>query len=462
MNQPMVIGSGPTSLATISALISLGIRPIVVDVGFHPQLNTEQNSMGRQITIPNKSIKTWNGSSFSFWQVVQHDVRFNRSLKVRPSYGLGGFSRVWGATLLTSRKEQFEQATVKAVEELFPHESPEREMNELLSYFQSFGKSAKFHIQRPRHAVHYSNNGGRYCEYNKKCLDGCPKDAIWSSSQLLKKYLDRNLIDYRPYHLVQRLEFECSTQSVLVTCCEITTGDLSTIRVPKVYLATGPIGTGIILLRSRFFEQLAIDDCQTQFMVALRITSKSPMSNKKETLLSKVWVVDNKDNSLTQVYSSGKSLVSRVQALYPNLPQFIFHALNRCSSRIHPLIRYLPTSSSGKILLRYDAENNRIEVSTRKSRKFPTRFLSICRLLWFLFTRGFIVLKPTRDQVGSGYHFGSSLRVGTHIKEDGSLIPCPNVFVVDASSMQEIDPGGVVYNSMLNTVALVGKGLGNT
>ena len=203
----VVLGSGASALVAVHELLSREIRPVVIDLGF--DLNYRNLFPSIPLTLPkSKSLKLWFGSDHSYIQPNDEMLDF-KNLKIGPSFGFGGFTRVWGATVYSdpvkncARKYLFNIPNEHNLETIDKILNPQQEISdfELYNLYKNLFAKSKFEIIKPKLALHFNE-----CELSQNCVTGCPNDAIWSSAGEFQKLVANNQIDYLPFKYVKKIE----------------------------------------------------------------------------------------------------------------------------------------------------------------------------------------------------------------------------------------------------------------
>jgi len=98
------------------------------------------------------------------------------------------------------------------------------------------------------------------CVYCGLCLYGCPYSLIYSSAQTLKQLIDDGLVDYRPGHVVERLEPAGSRVSVHARA----EGSAVTLQAERVFVGAGVLPSAWLALNSLglFDEPVTMLDSQ--------------------------------------------------------------------------------------------------------------------------------------------------------------------------------------------------------
>ena len=106
-----IIGSGPSSLATVRTLSKSKIK-MKIKVLDIENLNLESNPAG---------LKTYFGSTSIYDQEESSIHHSNMKPVVWPSSGRGGFSRIWGAVFSAENEEIFQSSLKFGIEESDSH-----------------------------------------------------------------------------------------------------------------------------------------------------------------------------------------------------------------------------------------------------------------------------------------------------------------------------------------------------
>jgi hypothetical protein len=346
-----IIGTGPSAFVISSLCDEMGIEYEILDTNNVPNRQTDElkkqwrnlDSRNSQhllnllqkhenSDIGNVGKKNYFGDGFSYssndrlWQYAS-------KTKVASSAGLGGFSRVWGATLLPFAKSDMQNWPIeitdlsKEIQEIYDllpvagnsisqsihyGRSPERavrfardpRIDGLLSSnsFQKIFSGKESEIFESRLALDVSA-----CVPCSSCITGCPRDAIWSSSD---HFTSRNR---KPVLAVEVTKIVETDDSVLV---EGTSPHGHWERkFTRVIISAGPIGTAGILARSGYRSEFKIRDSQTVFLTGFFIGRKHSI-NRRVVTLSQAFA------RIAPSYVS-KSIHVQVYGWNPTLPERI-------------------------------------------------------------------------------------------------------------------------------------------
>ncbi len=253
-----VLGSGPAAISAAVALVNRGRAVTILDAGrtLEPERRRVLDRVSRQEpeswsladleTLRGGDQKTREGaihvklsygSDFPYRDVERPlkdgDAGFNYSM------ARGGFSSVWGASLLPYRAEDIAgwpismadlEPHYRAVLEFMPSAGVRDDLEPLLPSFtdradpfrpsaqasrflEDIGrnraalKKAGIHFGRSRMAASASGDAKRHpCVYCGRCLYGCPYSLIYSAAHTLDSLLESGKVTYIGGQVAERLE----------------------------------------------------------------------------------------------------------------------------------------------------------------------------------------------------------------------------------------------------------------
>jgi ferredoxin len=456
-----VLGTGPSSLVATLKLIELGIKPVVLDLGFDLNYkNTLDTNLISQLKW--KRLKLWKGSNHSYIQPLDKNLKYSRDCP-KPSFGFGGHSRVWGATVNKILLEDFlegnnpydllledfqlvDSILFSSSEEFFGNLGKFSPENNLKSSFMAIPSNI---------AVNFKKNETSSCKYSRTCLSYCPNDAIWTSSKIFQSLIRDRKIEYIPNVYIKHLKI--SELGITVSGLDLKSRSNFSNTYRKLFLGGGAISTSTLLVRSRIIDNLEVNDSVTRFGLLLDFRISRLFPTNTGTLLSKLWITDRKRTLLCQLYEPKDSFFSRLESLFPRISNELKrYQDSRLFMRIIPLILYGSTQLSGSISITY--RNKLTQLSTHYSLFAKLRnFVATQKIRWFFLQKGLLMLPLSFSKVGAGYHYGSSLKKGKHLNSNGELINCPNLVPIDSSSLLDVPTGGIVYSAMVNAASIVRK-----
>lgn len=503
----IVIGSGPSGVAATSALLGRGARVLMLDAGHRADPSSEALKHRLSVTLPDHwqdadiaswkfkpptgstiGQKAWFGSSFAYDPPPAVDVDYGQT-GFRSSFALGGFSNVWGATLLPYSERELRDFPLtgtdldchyQAVLQLLPYSAQYDRLSHRYPLYSSnyvplqasrfssvlIHRLARYSSKQRRNILEFgrarlavrATTGERTsgCIYCGRCLDGCPYDHIWSSAQSVREFADHPNFKYVGDFVVDSVSEDATGATVIG---RDRNGPCQWHTDARLLLAAGAVGSARILLNSRLVpETLVFRDSQTIFAPFFWVGRRDISTDS--TTLAEVFLSLNdpriSHNSVQlQVYPSNDSLGTRAQQAMPHLA-FLFRRLGWAFSHVVPVIAYLHSEDSdsasarlcsGRLTLR-EVENPRKEqvMSALWRRLLPTMarvgLVSLPRL-------------AVAAKVGEGFHFGASLPMGLDSAPGTSDLlgrpsGCKRVHVVDSSVLSSVPGGPITLTVMAN------------
>ena len=323
-----VVGSGPSAVACASALLKRGRSVCLLDAGI--QLEPERarlvQALGQTAPeqwrpedvqrlkegmnpavsgIPQKRIF---GSDYPYRDAVEHLGLACDGVGLDASLALGGFSTVWGASMLPCLERDVADWPV-SVPQLAPHYKSVLELTGLSAerdaladllplYLESPGHlEASRQAQAMLHAMDRHREGLRKagvfhgrarvaikaargpkepgCVYCGMCLYGCPYGYIYSSEHSLPQLKRAGDFRYQPDVIVRTVQ-ESADRVKISGYHRLTRAPLE-FEAERVYLAAGVIPTTGILLRSlRAYDRpVPIKDSQ-YFLLPVGLAKRIP------------------------------------------------------------------------------------------------------------------------------------------------------------------------------------------
>jgi ferredoxin len=434
-----IIGSGPTGLACIKTILEsevdiLGEVSITLyDIA--DNINENPNSNLNRAT----ALKDYFGDAFSYDQNRTTLITgLTKPSNLWSSGGLGGFSRVWGATLIGVTDKSFFGSFYESIDtnsDLLT-EGGKR----LHSIYEDISINVSKNLERVSLKLAVDS---KLCTSCGDCLKGCPQDAIWCSST---EILNNKLINFESKEAVKVLK---------ILDRGISVESISKKKIfDKVFIAAGPLSTASILFNSDLIEgDYFLNDSQTVFNLYL---SKPTRKSSKKFALAQASFnlkVKGQMRANVQVYPCGESLVEKLGAneIIGKLPSKILLFLSRF---IVAGIAYLPPDASGKIHLS-KGEKGELVLNVSDPKKKKIKMFSYIYHSSKLFRRIGLWQIPAVEYagIGEGYHFGN-LQAG-----DGSeyleTLALKGVYVVGAAALKELPVGPITDHIVFDTIIRV-------
>ena len=474
MNNPLIVivGSGPSALATAAAVVQNGYKPLVVDAaigGMSPnpeefQVEQSEKSGGKSKGSPGR--KSWLGSDLPYRQHPKSRLKFQNSEPV-PSYSFGGYSRIWGASCSFYRQSNkwptefglVEEDSLLAAQLLgFKDTSLQptrlRRSNSAENLMKAISSSSfrqKYDVVFSSLAINVQPDELNSCQYCNQCLTGCPYGAIWMSGNKLLAMREKGEIDFRSDYFLE----EIIVESGRVRRLAFTTGGKTheILNPDYCFLATGCLSTAEILINSKLINEIEIQDSSTAFSAMLRVGRNSKNTTGDHSL-SQLWITKRASGAHFQIYSPSPGLEKKLVENFPQLRRF--PGLTKwLAGRVVPVISYLPSEHSGT--LRIKKRNQDLVVSVHGGLHAKLKHhIQLAGMSFKLLPRGYILpsFLAKIPNPGSGYHFGASLPMGQETNGLGQLAGVSNMSIVDASILPFIEGGSITPTVMANAARI--------
>ncbi len=285
-----VIGSGLSSLGSILSLVENGITPTLIDAGnlVDDEIKHEFSKLNEirpsewMAEDRQKLISTLNATtrrlpkklSFGSSRAYGHRDDLYEGFHIPPySHYFGGFSQIWGASVLQTPKAELRKWPVdyevlkvyfEKVVSVLPYAANSSSLDEHfgkpiensgLSISQKDRKcldqlnrrlSGNFYVGESRLLVHSSGVNG--CQYCGHCMTGCVYKSIFSSSQVIKPLILEGKVNYIGGHTLNRI-IEIDNQ-ITLELENINQEKIVMKNYDKVYLGSGAVETTRIIMNS--------------------------------------------------------------------------------------------------------------------------------------------------------------------------------------------------------------------
>jgi choline dehydrogenase-like flavoprotein len=414
MEMDCVVGSGPSAVACASALLKRGRAVYMLDAGIQLEADRARLVQALSLTTPDQwraedvqrlkegmdpaasgiPQKRIFGSDYPYRDAVKHLGLECEEVGLEASMALGGFSTVWGASMLPSMAGDVTDWPI-SVAQLAPHYKAVLELTGLSAERDALTDLLPLHLDSPGHleasrqaqamlramdrhreelrkariypgrarvaikAAAAPKEPG--CVYCGMCMYGCPYGYIYASEQSLPQLKRAGDFRYQPDVIVQAVQETAG--GVKIRAKHRVTGAALEFEAERVYLAAGVIPTTGILLRSlgAYDQPVEIKDSQ-YFLLPVALAKRIP-NVRHEPL-----------HALSQLY---------LEILDPEVSPYTVHLqvysyndlIGRTVSRtLGPLAQWLPFLArelEGRLLLIqgfiHSAQSSRILATLRKS-----------------------------------------------------------------------------------------------
>lgn len=514
-----IIGSGPAGISCAHALLKRGLSVTMLDAGV--ELEPERLALVRQLryTRPSDwdvasldllkqtscdtrgiSLKYVYGSDFPYRQVDPSIVIQRRDVDMSASFAKGGFSNVWGATVLpytandildwpisiTDLEQHYASvfsflplaATEDELASLFPLYTnayhplrPSKQAASLLEDLQRYKTTLNargFHFGASRLAVQpHPTEDGPGCVYCGLCMYGCPYGAIYTTSSTFPELERAADFRYLQGIIVQKLVESGDAVNIIARSRQ--TGEKLTFEASRVYLACGVLSTAKIILDSleAYDSQLIVKDSQIFQLPLLKYRKTKGVTEEDLHTLAQIFVeiIDQELSNNTihlQIYTYN-DMILRVMRNILGKMYFLFNPLcNELVGRLLLILGYLHSDISSTISVKLipgkgkSPSNLILEANHR-----PVTYQIIKRISGKLFrNRKYFKAIPIRPLLhvgdpGKGNHCGGTfpMRIAP-AKFESDCLGRPagfrKVHIVDASVFPSIPAAPITLSVMAN------------
>ena len=473
-----IIGSGPTGWAIYKAFENSGHSLTLIDSDLNEK-DIHNVDLSNKLSV-NK--KLYFNSDLPYRQFPHGPYITKKNVNPINSFASGGFSLIWGATMLPYSKKYTSDLSLSSInlnsyyekichlipvcgrtddlseefQNFFsrPNIIPSQRVVRILEKYNSKIKNLKgLKIGLSRLAVETGTNSIKGCVYCNKCLEGCPQNLIWNSKGAFN---DIKKVKMRVLNLEEYDDF------VNIHGVDIDGNPVTEFKYDRVFLGCGPLETFRILAESGYVEPKALLNDSATFYIPIFASSKLGSYENNSFALSQLTIhlFNNKNEYQFQIYEMSASLQKKIKdsnAILRLIPDFI---LKFIFSKFLIAIGYIDSDNSPKIQM-YKKTNGSIELSLEDAKKqFILRRKSIKEAVSILKEKinylGLYPLyfahKPLKP--GEGVHFGSWLPMGSKSDNLGRPNKLKRIYVADSSVLPNIAAGPITFTIMANAMRI--------
>ncbi len=510
----VVVGSGPAGVACASALVGQGHRVTMLDYGrtadpaaaalaerLRPLANPERRRLVAGADCSRASTqglarKTQFDSDHSYlpppdWHLSTDPARVG----LEPSFALGGFSSVWGASMLPyaendlagwpisqndlakhfravlrlTRLAADETGTLGSRYPLYAdHACPLPAGRQAAKFYERLGchepglTQHGFLYGRARLAVEGQPDAPRHCRQCGLCMFGCPDGAIYDAANTMRDLQATGQLDYRPGVLVRRVSEDGSQVRITVQTGEH--GEPTTLTAGRVFLAGGPIPTTRLLMESAGLHgrDVYLQDSQYFLLPLLSWAAARGAITEETHTLSQVFleILDPKVSAHTvhlQIYGYNPQIGAAVRKALGFAGRAVPALVRLLAERLLIFQGYLHSSESPRLRLRLDAQD-RAELSAEEN-PATAKVISrvVAKLRRHLAALGGLPIAPmlVRGTAGRGFHSGGSFPMSAHPNDGqsdlwGRPFGWQRIHAVDSTIFPTIPATTITLNVMAN------------
>jgi choline dehydrogenase-like flavoprotein len=501
----IVIGSGASGVAAAKALLDAGRRVHMIDGGLRLEPECEAalataKAAGRltpqtapwirqqdpKAKIPRKLLY---GSDFPFREAPERMRLDSKSVGAEPTLAQGGFSNIWGASVLPFAASDTPDWPVSEAE-LAPHYAAVARILNIagehddlnawlplyappISQLRASDQAAKLlaNLKKHREALrgeHVCFGRARVavaasgCTYCGLCLHGCPDKLIYNAGQTLAELRKHPAFTYKADVIVETVSEAAGAGAI--QALERNSGAPLAFKADKIFIAAGAMATTAMLLRSSgaYDHTVRLKDSQ-YFLLPLAMFSGVKGARREDLHTMAQIFLELRDPEISpytvhlQVYTYNDVLARTVRKRLGPLGE----PAARWGDAHFVLIQgYLHSDHSGGIdmTLRREGARDRLEargVINPETRKKIAKIIS--KLAGLANKTGAFPLAPLAEvsDPGRGFHHGGAFPMraapGTGQTDTlGRPFGWSNIHVVDASVLPSIPATTITYPVMAN------------
>ncbi len=511
-----VVGSGPAATACTKGLIERGHRVIMLDAG--EELDAERQSLVR--SLGRKPFEEWSkeeiarikenpsferggvprrrlfGSDFVFAGHRRHSPLEITGTSFEPTYARGGYSTVWGASMLPiaetdmsdwpiSRRE-LEPYYRKVLRDLPMSAEPSNhepifplyrddmdpiplpsQCADLLARIRArsgYFEGAGLRFGRSRLAVRSTGTAGLGgCISCGLCLYGCVPQAMYSTVEEIDALKSSADLQYLPGRIVVELKERADCVEVIWQDpqCEQDRG-----KFDAVFLGLGAVNTTRLLIRSLdlFDREIDILDSQKIILPILTFAATPDALSERKPILPGVFLdlFDPDVDSCwvhTQIYAVNEPVLRRL-GVDPDRPRSLRRQLLAPGLK-RLMVAWVSFNSkhSGRLRARLDPRTNVLHLNAIER---PESAAHMRRTAWHLFRLGlrfgalFTVPAMQTGEPGAGHHVGGSFPMSAdpHARTQTDRWGRPpghkRIFAIDSTVFPSIPATTIALPAMAN------------
>jgi choline dehydrogenase-like flavoprotein len=408
------------------------------------------------------------------------------------SMARGGLSNVWGASILPSRQSDLDGWPItaaqlaehyRAVLEFMPSTGVRDELEELLPAHVSAQRPLKpsrqiaelladLRKRRPalqKAGIHFGQSRvaakAEGCVYCGLCLYGCPYSLIYSTAQTLRELVAAGKVDYRPGHVVERLE---STGDGVIVHAKDASGNAVRLEARRVFVGAGVIPSAWLALHSLGIYDEPVTMLDSQYFIFPFFRFFRTPGVDREPLYSLVQAFMEIDDPRVsrhlvhvEVFSYSDFLKRALMAT--GLRFILFHRWLQAQmfDRLLVLQCFLHSDDSSRLTLRLKRDGEGRPKLEVKEAPVPGAYRSSIKAGLKLFANGLrlggVPVVPAMQfaEPGRSYHSGGTFPMRESpgkLETDmlGQLPGLPGVHFVDASVFPSIPATTITLTVMAN------------
>ena len=508
----VVIGSGLSAIGAIKALVKLGYKPTILDVGV--TLDKQRSDFIKNLSL--KEPQNWSGEdrdkltsndtveekgSIPKKLVFGSDYFYGKSIKnatvnnqgnIPPfSYAKGGLSAGWGAAILPPSEfdlkdwpidEQVFHKYCQIVLDDLDYSSSEDGLS--LSFPRLKESSNKLKLSKrasilldslkrkvalkkddtlygeSRLLVDASEDG---CQYCGECMSGCVYKAMYKSDNDIEKLIKEDKINYFDNHLVDKFIEE--EDKVIVEYFNAN-GEKEQKKFDKVFLAAGAVNSSRIILNSlNIYDKELEVKTRGGFVVPVFSFKSLPIDWPEVNTQPSLFVEYRGDGLEHWVHvqvASDNELLLKMLGLRKFKNSLIAKIKKWVANHTYLLLVNYHSDHSGvyKLKLKEDGTLDTKQISAKP--QFKVLVASWWKLFQILLKVGSIPMYPFAKLNSGSYHVGGTLPMRKNPKDLetdllGRVKGMKNIHIVDTATFPSLPGTTIGLMMMANAYRIVEK-----
>ena len=512
-----VVGSGPAGISCARALVKAGLPVTLLDAGL--KLEDDRQAAvqklaesapegwdpvvvrslkaGLSASAKGVQVKKIFGSDFPYRGSDELPSHASNVGHFTASLAQGGFSNVWGASMLPFSEKDIERWPLHPkdfaehyksilsfvdlsgrkdmLNSLFPLYTESAQTLRLsaqaalllkrLEESKSKFEEAGFIYGQSRLALRSSPPTGIGCRYCGMCLYGCPYNLIYNTSSTLKELIREPNFTYSPDVIVSRVADHGS--GVELQAFDRTTNLPKRFQGSSVFLGAGVLATTRILLQSMDAYSKTLEIPSSEYFIVPLLQFKRAKGAREERLHTSAQLfLECLDKNVSehsvhmQVYTYSDLYERALAEILGPLKFMLRFGGAEILERMMVIQGYLHSDESSRIKVHLEkgVNGNILHTEGLVNPEASTRIKKVVRKLSKLSLKtGVVVAEPMLQigRPGEGRHVGGSFPMRLNPKEfecdlHGRPYGFQNVYVVDASNFPSVPASTISFTAMAN------------
>jgi choline dehydrogenase-like flavoprotein len=354
----------------------------------------------------------------------------------------------------------------------------------LLEFYQKnkeyLNEKLGFFLGRSRTAVLSQDRGGRKrCDYDGRCLWGCPTEALYTPSITLKKCMAFSNFKYLPDMYVTHFGFNSRNKITSIVARSLRAKNPIELTINKLVLAAGTLSTSRIFMNSFFFHdgkiiQLpGLMDNRQILVPFVNLEMIGKMYNPNSYQYHQIAITLRGSNSIDHIH--GLLTTLKTALIHPLIQSLPFDLKTSISTfrNVHSALglinlnfpdhrrefNYLTLEPTGektesKLVIRYSPEPN----ESFHLKKALKRLKKALRKLRCIVPPGVVHIRP----MGASVHYAGTIPMSTEripltVSRDCQSHDFHNLYIVDGTTFPSLPSKNITFTLMANAVRVAEK-----